>query len=128
MPFISAILSGSEEIIKLFIDIKVDINYTKVFKHFNEIAKINPKIILLMINETKTDFKNQIIRESFKTALSLNNVEIPKFLLNEKYEFEDLLIRAAELSNLEIIEIILEFNHSVEFINKIGKLGTEERE
>lgn len=56
--------------------------------------------------KTKTEFKNQIIRESFKAALSANYVEILKFLLNEKYEFEDLLIKAVESSNLEIIKII----------------------
>lgn len=56
--------------------------------------------------KTKTEFKNQINRESFKVDLSANKVEILKFLLNEKYEFEDLLIKAVESSNLEIIKII----------------------
>lgn len=51
MPFINALFSGSEEIIKLLIEIKVDISYEKVFTHFDEIAKISQKIILLMINE-----------------------------------------------------------------------------
>lgn len=56
--------------------------------------------------KTKIEFKNQINRESFKVDLSANKVEILKFLLNEKYEFEDLLIKAVESSNLEIIKII----------------------
>lgn len=42
----------------------------------------------------------------------------------KNYEFEGLLIKAVEFSNLEIIVIILEFNHSVEFIIQIGQFGT----
>lgn len=117
-PFIEAASSGSEEIIKLLYEFKIDINFEEVFNHFNEIANTNPNIIFLMINETKTEFKSQIIKEPFKAALSTNNIEILKFLLNGKYEFEGLLIKAVEFSNLEIIKTILEF------INQLGKFGT----
>lgn len=58
MPFIEACSSDSEEIIKLLIELKVNINYEEVFNHFDKIAKTNPKYIFLMINETKTEFKN----------------------------------------------------------------------
>ena len=44
--------------------------------------------------------------------------------MTNKYEFEDLLIKAVEFSDLEIIKTIVEFNYSVEFINRIGEFGT----
>ena len=77
-----------------------------------------------MINETKIEIKDRLIKESFKAAISTNNIEILKFLIERKYEFKDLLLNAAMVSNLEVIKIILELNHSEEYINRVGKNGT----
>lgn len=123
-PFINAVSPCDEEIVKYFIELKVDLNFRNIFSHLIEIANMNCRVIFLLINETKSEIKSNIIRESTKAALSENNVELLKFLMTNKYEIKDLLIIAARISNLEIIKTILEFNHSKEFINRIGKDGT----
>lgn len=65
-------------------------------------------MILLLINETKSEYKSEVFREPFITALSMDIAEFLNILLN----------KAVKIFNLEIIKIIFEF------VNRISQFGT----
>mgnify|MGYP001081063614 CR=1 FL=1 len=115
-----SIESGSEEMIDYFIGQKKDFPLTTDIIT-SACSANNIKIVKNLIqiaNEKRiSEAKSKLIMESYKAALSTNNIEILKFLMTNKYEFKELLIKAVEISNFKVIKTILEINHSVEFIN-----------
>ncbi|KAK8837430.1 hypothetical protein M9Y10_036425 [Tritrichomonas musculus] len=121
--FENAICPYSDELIRVFIENKVSFSLNE--KMLQSALRTNPRIIILLINnETNLEIKNELINDSLKGVLCSNNVEILKFLISNKIDFNGLLIKAVKSSNLEVVKTILDHNHSLEFINEVGFSGT----
>lgn len=123
-PFIKAVNPFLDDICRHLAEMKVSLNYQIILRELNYIAEVNPRILILLIENSDDDFKDDIFTESLQAAINAKDTEIIDYLIKKGVNLHSLLLQAIKESDLTTVRAILEYNHTPEFINQIGAQGT----
>lgn len=92
--FIKAVNQSSEDICRYLIESKVQLNYNQLFENFSNIINVNPRIIILLIENCNSEIKKNVIYNSLHAALVNKCKVVLDYLLKNEIDMKNLLPNA----------------------------------
>lgn len=123
-PFIAAIENKFVDICKFFIEQKVPLDLITFSKELINLKSIDEKIFYLLIKDADQEKKDILFGNLMYKAIELHNKNIVEFLLTQDIRYDDILFKAVNSGDIEIVKIILKYNDKPSFINKVKSNGT----
>ena len=122
--FCKAASSNSLEMCKYLIDNKFMINFVELFQQLSKVPNVISEIISFLFNNSGLEFDKVIFLPLLSPSIKNSNVNFVAFLIERGIFYDECLIDAVSVKNLDIVNIILKYNSSPKFINRGSEDGT----
>lgn len=119
----NAIMSNSIELYKYLIDHKYEINYINLFNDIAYNTNINYDIILWLFKSSGLKIDKFNFLPILQKAIEKQNKNLVLFLLQQNLFYDDILVHSIQSNNLDIVDIVLKYKSTPDFINKGNALS-----
>lgn len=123
-PFFNAAISGKIEICNYLIEKKLFINFENLSYQVLKLSSIKEEIFSLMIENADQESKEIFFNIYLEQAIMKNNKGLIKYLIQKGASCVNSLFNAINTHDIELVNLILEYNNKPSFINKRSKDGT----
>ena len=127
--FYMAALSGSFEICQYLVDQKVldKDDFQSLLRKSDKLVTISKEIFELILKNSNEQMKEHYFSSLLYPAIQKNNKDLVGYLLAQDYEFEEdeeVLVLAVQTRDLEMVNIVLNYNSQPYFVNRLTSNGT----
>ena len=121
--FTSASSSSSMSICQYFLDKKVSINYEELSSKVSEFGSIDEDLFKMILNNVSPNTKRKFLKCIYQ-AIHKKNKKLVEFLLKENAPINKALFEAVLTHDLDIVNLILNYNSAPSYINRKINDGT----
>ena len=116
-------LLGSNEICQYFLDKKVKINFDSLVDKCKNYGLLNRNIYSIILNKINTKLKTKFLF-SVRHAIKKKNYELVDYLFQKNAKCDDALYLAVNKNDIDLVNIVLKYQHDPDLINKVWDDGT----